>query len=84
MAGADDKTGDGEAFLARWARRKEAQRQATPPAEPDPYVRDLEDRLRRALGTKVSLQVRGAGGRIQVEYHDANELDRLLELFGAS
>lgn len=35
MPGADDKTGDGEAFLARWARRKEAQRQ-TPPAEPEP------------------------------------------------
>ena len=35
MPGADDKTGDGEAFLARWARRKEAQRQATPPAEPE-------------------------------------------------
>ncbi len=35
MPGADDKTGEGEAFLARWARRKEAQRQATPPAEPE-------------------------------------------------
>jgi len=35
MPGTDDKTGDGEAFLARWARRKEAQRQMAP-AEPDP------------------------------------------------
>ena len=35
MPGADDKIGDGEAFLARWARRKEAQRQTPPPAEPE-------------------------------------------------
>ena len=36
MPGADDKTGDGEAFLARWARRKEAQRQAAVPADQEP------------------------------------------------
>ncbi len=34
MPGVDDKAGGGEAFLERWARRKEAQRQK-PPAEPD-------------------------------------------------
>ncbi len=31
-----DTSGGGEAFLSRWARRKEAQRQATAPAEPAP------------------------------------------------
>ncbi len=36
MPGADDKSGDGEAFLTRWARRKEAQRQAPRPAEQEP------------------------------------------------
>ncbi len=35
MPGADDENGGGEAFLARWARRKEARHQ-TPAAEPEP------------------------------------------------
>ena len=51
--------------------------------ESDPYVADLEERLRKALGTRVELKPRGQGGAIQIRYHDASELDRLLELFGA-
>lgn len=46
----------------------------------DPYVRDLEDRLRRALSTDVRLMPKGKGGRIEIRYHDADELDGLLEL----
>jgi ParB family chromosome partitioning protein len=51
---------------------------------PDPYLADLEERLRRALGTTVALKASGGGGRIEIRYHDAGELDRLLELFGAA
>ena len=53
-------------------------------AEPDPYVADLEGRLREALGTRVQLKTRGKGGSIVIGYHDANELDRLLETLGAA
>jgi len=53
-------------------------------ADVDPYVADLEGRLREALGTRVQLVPRGQGGTISVGYHDANELERLLELFGAN
>ncbi|MDJ0523487.1 MAG: ParB/RepB/Spo0J family partition protein [Planctomycetota bacterium] len=49
----------------------------------DPYVKDLEVRMQQALGTRVQLKPRGRGGSITIGYHDANELDRLLELFGA-
>ncbi len=49
----------------------------------DPYVRDLEKRLQQALSTEVRLKARGKGGRIEVRYHDADELDRLLEAMGA-
>jgi ParB family chromosome partitioning protein len=63
--------------------RRPGGRAATPPR--DPYVEDLENRLRKALGTTVTLKARAGGaGRIEVAFHDANELDRLLELFGAS
>ncbi len=52
------------------------------PKPDDPYVKDLEDRMRKALGTNVALKTSGGGGRIEIRYHDAGELDRLLELFG--
>jgi len=45
-----------------------------------PEVADLEDRLIRALGTKVRLQHKGKKGRIEIEYYSLDELDRLLEL----
>jgi len=50
--------------------------------EEDPYIRDLETRLQRALGTEVRLKVQGKGGRIEVRYADADQLDRLLDLMG--
>lgn len=52
------------------------------PAVVDPYAKDLEERMRRRLGTHVALKPKGRGGRIVIRYHDAGELDRLLELFG--
>jgi hypothetical protein len=30
------------------------------------------------------LRPKGRGGRIEIRYHDAGELDRLLERFGAA
>ncbi len=61
-----------------------AERQGpTEPKPEDPYVKDLESRMRESLGTRVQLKPRGKGGTISIGYHDANELDRLLELFGA-
>lgn len=56
---------------------------AKPAGKEDPYVSDVVDRLRTALGTKVRMLPKGQGGTIEVAYHDARDLDRLLELFGA-
>jgi len=45
-------------------------------------VRDVEERLRRALGTRVKVHTKGQGkGEIVVEYYSLDDLDRLLELF---
>ena len=46
----------------------------------DPYLKDLEDRLRRRLGAEVRMRTRGKGGRIEIAYTDNDDLDRLLEL----
>ncbi len=56
-----------------------------PAAVPDPNVAAAEDRLRKALATRVRIVARGSGGRIEVEFSSAEELDRLytIMMFGA-
>jgi ParB family chromosome partitioning protein len=43
----------------------------------------IEDRLRRALGTKVQVRaISGGKGEILIEYYSASDLERLLDIFG--
>jgi len=48
----------------------------------DPYVRSLEDRLKRSLGTKVEIRSRRGQGRITLHFYSDEELDRLVEHLG--
>jgi ParB family chromosome partitioning protein len=41
---------------------------------------DLESRLQKKLGTKVTMQPQGQGGKIIIHYFSAEELDGLTEL----
>lgn len=50
----------------------------------DPHLQGLEDELRRALGTKVSLLSRKKGGRIIIEYFSPEDLTRILQALGVS
>jgi ParB family chromosome partitioning protein len=43
-------------------------------------VREVEDTLRRLLGTQVRIQKKGAGGVIEVEFYSATDLERIIEL----
>lgn len=45
-----------------------------------PEVEDLENRLRRSLGTKVTIHHRNTRGRVEIEYYSLEELDRLIEI----
>jgi len=49
------------------------------PANKESWVADVEGRLRERLGTQVVIHSRSdGGGKITVSYHDAEELDRIL------
>ena len=50
----------------------------------DPQLKGLEDELRRALGTKVSLFSRKKGGRIVIDYFSSEDLSRILQMLGIS
>ena len=42
----------------------------------------VEERLRKSLGTKVSITAKAKGGRIVIEYYSGEELERILEKIG--
>ncbi len=42
-------------------------------------LRSLEDKLKKALGTMVSISTKSKGGRIVIEYYSAEDLDRIVE-----
>jgi ParB family transcriptional regulator, chromosome partitioning protein len=52
---------------------------ASTPAPSDPDLERVEEDLRRALGTKVSLARSRRGGRIVIEFYSDEELGRLYE-----
>jgi len=71
LAKAAEKSGNGSA------------RRRTAPA-PSSNVQSVEEKLRQALGTKVSVREKGSGrGEIIIEFYSLDDLDRLLDLFAA-
>lgn len=46
----------------------------------DPYFKDIEKRLAKSMGTKVSLKPKAKNkGKIEIEYYSLDDLNRLLE-----
>ena len=45
-------------------------------------LKALEEKLKKALGTKVIIAAKTKGGRIVIEYYTAEDLDRILEKIG--
>ena len=68
---------DTEALVRNWPA---ATRTKAPPRRPDPDVADLEQRLRVALGTRVSLRRGRRGGRLTIHFYTDEELQALLDL----
>ncbi len=63
-----------------------AGRLKNPPREKKPRLshelKALEEKLKKSLGTKVSIMSKSKGGRIVIEYYSPEELDRILEKIG--
>jgi ParB family chromosome partitioning protein len=57
-----------------------------PPKRDDANIRAAENKLRRRLGTQVRVMPSqtGAGGKIEIEYYNENDLDRLYQLLIAA
>ena len=56
-----------------------AAKEPSPPKKVDANTRAAEDKLRLTLGTRVRIQRRGKGGRIEIEFVNEDELQRIYE-----
>jgi ParB family transcriptional regulator, chromosome partitioning protein len=65
--------------LVRRLREPKATTAKSPKRRSDPDLERVEEDLRRALGTKVSLARTRRGGRIVIEFYGDEELERLYE-----
>jgi ParB family chromosome partitioning protein len=65
--------------LVRRLREPKPVPEEAPARRSDPELERVEEDLRRALGTKVSLARSRRGGRIVIEYYSDEELGRLYE-----
>jgi len=76
---------EGLSVRATEAAVKRAASPATPSAAPTvdsglaPYFHDLEDQLRAALGTRVTIHPRGDQGRLVIDYFSRDEFEGLLD-----
>jgi ParB family chromosome partitioning protein len=62
------------------ARLKNPVREKKPRQSSD--LKALEEKLKKSLGTKVSIAAKAKGGRIMIDYYSNEELDRILEKIG--
>jgi ParB family transcriptional regulator, chromosome partitioning protein len=58
---------------------KAAKKDAKPVIPIDPNVREVQDRLQRALGLKVAIEDHNGRGRVIIEYARLEDFDTLLE-----
>ncbi len=69
--------------LARRRRVQPAPGAAT--VSPNPALEELQKRLESRLGTRVRIRARkadGSAGRIEIDYYDTADLERLFEITG--
>ncbi|RYD02249.1 hypothetical protein N752_25900 [Desulforamulus aquiferis] len=50
------------------------------PRPRNPEIVELEDQLRGVLGTKVQIKNKSRGGKIEIDYYDDLDLNRIIEL----
>lgn len=53
-----------------------------PKKEVDPELLHLAGKMKQALGTQVRIIPKGKGGKVEISYYSAQDLDRFLELLG--
>jgi ParB family chromosome partitioning protein len=59
---------------------RETKKAAPGKAEKDPNLREIEEELQQALGTKVTIVPGSSGGRIEIQFYSGDDLERICEM----
>src|SRR5665213_1889210 len=68
-----------ESYIQGLLHPEREQKEAKPEPVVDPNVREVKDRLQRALGLKVTIEDRRGRGKVIIEYAKLEDFDTLLE-----
>tara|TARA_B100001115_G_scaffold183411_1_gene182178 strand:+ start:233 stop:1114 length:882 start_codon:yes stop_codon:yes gene_type:complete len=68
------------AVNARRSGRDKKKKQKSGQRDDDPLVQEQEERLQHRFGTAIRIRRSGHRGRIEIEFYDDGDLDRILEL----
>ena len=70
-----------ERLVKELLKPKKAKKKAEPERDMEVFFKDLEEKLKGVMGTKVSINRKDKNkGRIEIEYYSSAELERLIEL----
>jgi len=65
----------------RTLEKKNQTRKRPLPQQENPFIKDISERLRRTLSTRVDVKEKKDGGEIRISYYSKDDLDRILQLF---
>jgi ParB family chromosome partitioning protein len=68
-----------EAYVQKLLYPEKEKKEPKPETPADPNVREVEEKLQRALGLKVHIEDKAGRGRVIIEYADLADFDGLLE-----
>lgn len=70
-----------ERLVKELLKPKKVKKKADPERDMEVFFKDLEEKLKGVMGTKVSINRKDKNkGRIEIEYYSSAELERLIEL----
>lgn len=70
-----------ERLVKELLKPKKAKKKAEPERDMEVFFKDVEEKLKGVMGTKVSINRKDKNkGRIEIEYYSSAELERLIEL----
>lgn len=70
-----------EALVRKLQKDKENDTKTKPVKKEDPVYKEIEEKIKGIIGTKVSIQKKSKKkGKIEIEYYSPEDLDRILEL----
>jgi len=70
-----------EEWIRRVNKQPAAQADKKTKRPQNPYHKKVESKLQQTLGTRVRIRVASRGGKLEIDFYSAEDLERLMELF---